>query len=162
MLEARARSMRARLVSINEPLLRFPATVARERERLRATAATLGAVSRCRSSRAATPSPSPRTKRGRRKPIMDSKAVNVGDAIEVQLKRGAMQCTVDAKTLGIESVWPESRPIRDAPDAQKLGDTGLNGRKEIVCSAARGQPNMLGIAVLCQEAERYAIVLPDQ
>jgi hypothetical protein len=30
----------------------------------------------------------------------------VGDAIEVQLKKGSLECTVDRHTLGIESVWP--------------------------------------------------------
>jgi len=47
--------------------------------------------------------------RNRRKPILDSATVPVGDEIEVQLKKGALACTVDAKTLGIESVWPSSR-----------------------------------------------------
>jgi len=50
--------------------------------------------------------------RNRRKPIMDSAAVQAGDAIEVQLKKGALNCTVDAKTLGIESVWPELKGDR--------------------------------------------------
>ena len=45
--------------------------------------------------------------RNRRKPILDSRNVKPGDAIEVQLKRGALACTVDAQTLGIESVWPD-------------------------------------------------------
>jgi exonuclease VII large subunit len=123
MLEARARSMRSRLVSINAPLLRFPIQVARERERLRSTVATLGAVSPLSVLSRGYAIAFSRTKRGRRKPILDANAVNVGDGIEVQLKRGAMQCTIDAKTLGIESVWPELRPISDSPDTQKLGDT---------------------------------------
>jgi exodeoxyribonuclease VII large subunit len=122
MLEARARSMRSRLGAVNAPLLRFPAQVARERERLRSTAATLGAVSPLSVLSRGYAIAFSRTKRGKRKPIMDANAVNVGDGIEVQLKRGAMQCTVDAKTLGIESVWPESRPVGDAPDSQKLSD----------------------------------------
>jgi exodeoxyribonuclease VII large subunit len=122
LLEARARSMRSRLASINAPLLRFPIQVARERERLRSTVATLGAVSPLSILSRGYAIAFSRTKRGRRKPIMDANAVNVGDGIEVQLKRGAMQCTIDAKTLGIESVWPELRPISDSPDTQKLGD----------------------------------------
>jgi exodeoxyribonuclease VII large subunit len=125
MLEARARSMRARLAAVNAPLLRFPAQVARERERLRSTAATLGAVSPLSVLSRGYAIAFSRTKRGKRKPIMDANVVNVGDGIEVQLKRGAMQCTIDAKTLGIESVWPESRPVGDAPDAQKLSDARL-------------------------------------
>ena len=125
MLEARARSMRARLAAVNAPLLRFPSQVARERERLRSTAATLGAVSPLSVLSRGYAIAFSRTKRGQRKPIMDASAVNVGDGIEVQLKRGTMQCTVDAKTLGIESVWPELRPVGNAPDAQKLSDAEL-------------------------------------
>ncbi|MEA2239753.1 MAG: exodeoxyribonuclease large subunit [Thermoanaerobaculia bacterium] len=125
MLEARARSMRTRLLAVSEPLLRFPAHVARERQRLRATATTLDAVSPLSVLSRGYAIAFSRTKRGRRKPILDSNAVNVGDAIDVQLKRGSMQCTVDGKTLGIESVWPDSRSIGDAPDAQKLRDPGL-------------------------------------
>jgi exodeoxyribonuclease VII large subunit len=122
LLEARARSMRARLGVINAPLLRFPTLVARERERLRSTVATLSAVSPLSVLSRGYAIAFSRTKRGRRKPILDANAVNVGDGIEVQLKRGAMQCTVDAKTFGIESVWPELRPVSDSPDAQQLRD----------------------------------------
>lgn len=106
MLEARARSMRARLVRANQPLARFPAQVARERERLRSTAATLSAVSPLSVLSRGYAIAFSRS-RNRRRPILDSSAVRVGDPIEVQLKRGALQCTVDASTLGIESVWPE-------------------------------------------------------
>ena len=106
MLEARARSMRARLVRANQPLARFPAQVARERERLRSTAATLSAVSPLSVLSRGYAIAFSRS-RNRRRPILDSRAVKVGDPIEVQLKRGALQCTVDASTLGIESVWPE-------------------------------------------------------
>ncbi|MDP9361128.1 MAG: exodeoxyribonuclease VII large subunit, partial [Acidobacteriota bacterium] len=125
MLEARARSMRARLVAVNEPLMRFPAQVERERQCLRATAATLDAVSPLSVLSRGYAIAFTRTRRGRRKPILDANAVNVGDGIEVQLKRGAMQCTVDTKTLGIESVWPESRPVADVPDPQKVRDSSL-------------------------------------
>lgn len=107
MLEARARSMRARLIRANEPLLRFPAQVERERERLRSTAATLSAVSPLSVLSRGYAIAFSRS-RNRRRPILDSSAVKVGDPIEVQLKRGALQCTVDSTTLGIESVWPEA------------------------------------------------------
>jgi exonuclease VII large subunit len=50
--------------------------------------------------------------RNKRKPIMDSSVVHAGDHIEVQLKKGALACTVDGKTLGIESVWPEVKGDR--------------------------------------------------
>jgi exodeoxyribonuclease VII large subunit len=106
MLEARARSMRARLVAVNEPLLRFPAQVARERERLRATAATLDAVSPLSVLSRGYAIAFTRSRRGRRKPLLDSNAVNMGEQIEVQLKKGRIECTVDAKTMGLETVWP--------------------------------------------------------
>jgi len=106
LLESRARSMRARLVAVNEPLLRFPGLVARERQRLRATAATLDAVSPLSVLSRGYAIAFSRTRRGRRKPIMDSNAVAVGEPIEVQLKKGRLECTVDAKTMGLETVWP--------------------------------------------------------
>ncbi len=129
MLEARARSMRARLAAVNVPLIHFPAQVARQRERLRSCVTTLSAVSPLSVLSRGYAIAFSRTKRGRRKPILDASAVNVGDGIEVQLKRGAMQCTVDAKTLGIESVWPESRPVADTPDPQELRDPLLERPK---------------------------------
>jgi exodeoxyribonuclease VII large subunit len=106
MLEARARSMRARLAAVNAPLLRFPAQVARERERLRSTAATLGAVSPLSVLSRGYAIAFSRTKRGKRKPIMDVAAVSIGEPIEVQLKTGRLACTVDGKTMGLETVWP--------------------------------------------------------
>jgi exodeoxyribonuclease VII large subunit len=106
MLEARARSMRARLAAVNAPLLRFPAQVTRERERLRSTAATLGAVSPLSVLSRGYAIAFSRTKRGKRKPIMDVAAVAIGDPIEVQLKTGRLACTVDGKTMGLETVWP--------------------------------------------------------
>jgi exodeoxyribonuclease VII large subunit len=106
MLEARARSMRQRLAGVNVPLLRFPAYVARERERLRSAAATLGAVSPLSVLSRGYAIAFSRTKRGKRKPIMDVSAVTVGEPIEVQLKKGRLACTVDAKTMGLETVWP--------------------------------------------------------
>jgi len=106
MLEARARSMRARLAAVNAPLLRFPSLVARERERLRSTAATLGAVSPLSVLSRGYAIAFSRTKRGKRKPIMDVAAVAIGEPIEVQLKTGRLACTVDGKTMGLETVWP--------------------------------------------------------
>ena len=47
-----------------------------------------------------------RTRRGR-KPILDSSQVHVGEHIEVQLKKGRLNATVDSQTLGVESLWPE-------------------------------------------------------
>ncbi|HEX7677255.1 MAG TPA: exodeoxyribonuclease VII large subunit [Thermoanaerobaculia bacterium] len=106
LLEARARSMRSRLAAVNVPLLRFPALVARERERLRSAAATLSAVSPLSVLSRGYAIAFSRTKRGRRKPILDANAVAIGELIEVQLKKGRIECTVDAKTMGLETVWP--------------------------------------------------------
>lgn len=106
MLEARARSMRSRLAAVNALLLRFPELVARERERLRSAAATLGAVSPLSVLSRGYAIAFSRTKRGRRKPILDANAVAIGELIEVQLKKGRIECTVDAKTMGLETVWP--------------------------------------------------------
>jgi exodeoxyribonuclease VII large subunit len=105
MLEARARSMRVRMAAADAPLARFPADISRQRERLRSTVATLGAVSPLSVLSRGYAIAFSRS-RNRRKPILDSGAVKPGDAIEVQLKRGALQCTVDARTLGIETTWP--------------------------------------------------------
>jgi exodeoxyribonuclease VII large subunit len=106
MLEARARSMRSRLGLLNAPLLRFPANVARERERLRSIATTLSAVSPLSVLSRGYAIAFSRTKRGKRKPILDANAVAIGELIEVQLKKGRIECTVDAKTMGLETVWP--------------------------------------------------------
>jgi len=51
--------------------------------------------------------------RNKRKPILDSAVVKVGDPIEVQLKKGRLECTVDAKTMGVESLWPDQNATRD-------------------------------------------------
>ena len=104
-LEARAKLMRRRLESADQPLARFPRVVEQERQRLRALAATLSAVSPLSVLSRGYAIAFSRV-RNRRKPIMDSMAVNVGDAIEVQLKKGRLGCTVDARTMGLESIWP--------------------------------------------------------
>jgi exodeoxyribonuclease VII large subunit len=105
MVESRARSLRARLRAANEPLASFPARIARARQRLEATAATLQAVSPLSVLSRGYAIAFSRTKRGR-KPILDSAVVGVGDPIEVQLKKGRLNCTVDSRTLGVESLWP--------------------------------------------------------
>jgi len=107
MLSARAAALRTRLSAAEAPLSRFPTRIDRDRHRLQALATTLQAVSPLSVLSRGYAIAFSRTRRGR-KPILDSKQVSVGDAVEVQLKTGALQCTVDAKTLGIESVWPVS------------------------------------------------------
>ena len=106
MLDARAKQLRKRLAACEEPLARYPLRIQRDREKLRHTVATLQAVSPLSVLSRGYAIAFSRTKRGR-KPILDSTQVNVGDPIEVQLKRGSLQATVDARTLGVESLWPD-------------------------------------------------------
>jgi exonuclease VII large subunit len=106
MLDGQAKSLRRRLIAADEPLLRYPSRIARDRERLRATIATLNAVSPLSVLSRGYAIAFSRTRRGR-KPILDSAQVKVGEQIEVQLKRGRLEATVDRHTLGVESLWPE-------------------------------------------------------
>ncbi|MGZ7041419.1 MAG: exodeoxyribonuclease VII large subunit [Thermoanaerobaculia bacterium] len=112
LLVARASAMRSRLASADQPLSRFPARIERDRHRLQALATTLQAVSPLSVLSRGYAIAFSRTKRGR-KPILDSNQVNAGDPVEVQLKKGALKCTVDSKTLGIESVWPSADRERE-------------------------------------------------
>jgi exodeoxyribonuclease VII large subunit len=106
LLDARAKMLRRRLVRCDEPLARYPARIERERQRLRSTMATLQAVSPLSVLSRGYAIAFSRTRRGR-KPILDSNQVQVGEHIEVQLKRGRLNATVDSRTLGVESLWPE-------------------------------------------------------
>lgn len=105
MLDLRARSLRRRLQACEEPLVRFSVRVTRARRGLESMAAHLEAVSPLSVLSRGYAIAFTRA-RNRRKPILDTNAVKVGDAIEVQLKRGALSCTVDGKTFGIETAWP--------------------------------------------------------
>lgn len=107
MLDVKAKSLRRRLAACEEPLTRYPRRIERERQRLSATVATLGAVSPLSVLSRGYAIAFSRTRRGR-KPILDSASVNVGDPIEIQLKKGRIEATVDAKTMGVESVWPDT------------------------------------------------------
>ena len=111
-VESRARSLRSRLTAAREPLARFPARVLRERQQLEAIVATLNAVSPLSVLSRGYAIAFSRV-RNRRKPILDSAVVSVGDPIEVQLKKGRLECTVDAKTMGVESVWPDNHASRE-------------------------------------------------
>jgi exodeoxyribonuclease VII large subunit len=106
LLDARAKSLRRRLVRCDEPLSRYPARIERDRQRLRSTVATLQAVSPLSVLSRGYAIAFSRTRRGRR-PILDSSQVRVGEHIEVQLKKGRLNATVDSQTLGVESLWPE-------------------------------------------------------
>jgi exodeoxyribonuclease VII large subunit len=107
LLEARATSMRRRLAACDELLVLYPVRIAHERQRLRAVIATLNAVSPLSVLSRGYAIAFSRTRRGR-KPILDSSQVKVGEQIEVQVKKGRLACTVDARTLGVESLWPET------------------------------------------------------
>lgn len=107
LLDARAKLLRRRLVRCDEPLSRYPPRIERERQRLLSTMATLQAVSPLSVLSRGYAIAFSRTKRGR-KPILDSTQVHVGEHIEVQLKRGRLNATVDSRTLGVESLWPEA------------------------------------------------------
>jgi exodeoxyribonuclease VII large subunit len=111
-VESRARSFRARLNAARDPLSRFPSRVIRGRQHLQAVVATLNAVSPLSVLSRGYAIAFSRT-RNRRKPILDSAVVQVGDPIEVQLKKGRLECTVDAKTLGVESIWPDNYASRE-------------------------------------------------
>ncbi|HVE73261.1 MAG TPA: exodeoxyribonuclease VII large subunit [Thermoanaerobaculia bacterium] len=106
LLDARAKSLRRRLVRCDEPLARYPARIERDRQRLSASVATLQAVSPLSVLSRGYAIAFSRTKR-RRRPILDSSQVHVGEHIEVQLKKGRLNATVDSRTLGVESLWPE-------------------------------------------------------
>ena len=109
MLDIRAKSMRKRLEACDTPLARIPSRVDRARHRLESIVAHLEAVSPLSVLSRGYAIAFSRT-RNRRKPILDSMKVKVGEAIEVQLKKGSVECTVDRHTLGIESTWPMNRP----------------------------------------------------
>jgi exodeoxyribonuclease VII large subunit len=110
LLDYRAKSLRRRLEACDAPLARIPSRVERARQRLESVAGHLQAVSPLSVLSRGYAIAFSRT-RNRRKPILDSNKVKVGDAIEVQLKRGALACTVDSHTLGIESIWPDVNKV---------------------------------------------------
>jgi exodeoxyribonuclease VII large subunit len=105
MLDAQAKRLRRRLAACDEPLAKFPTRIERARQRLASLSGHLEAVSPLSVLSRGYAIAFSRT-RNRRKPVLDSSAVAIGERIEVQLKKGALACTVDGQTLGIESVWP--------------------------------------------------------
>jgi exodeoxyribonuclease VII large subunit len=105
MLDAHAKRLRRRLATCDEPLSRFPTRIERSRQRLESVAGHLQAVSPLSVLSRGYAIAFSRV-RNRRKPILDSSQVKIGDPIEVQLKKGSLECTVDRHTLGVESIWP--------------------------------------------------------
>src|SRR5205085_1661216 len=111
-VESRARAMRNRLTATREPLARVPGRLLTARKNLQAVVATLNAVSPLSVLSRGYAIAFTRA-RNRRKPILDSAAVSVGQPIEVQLRKGRLECTVDAKTMGLETVWPDGGAAED-------------------------------------------------
>lgn len=124
-VEARARALRTRLNAAREPLAHFPARVAAARQNFESAITTLHAVSPLSVLSRGYAIAFTRA-RNRRKPILDSAVVNVGDPIEVQLKKGRLECTVDAKTMGLETVWPNG----DASESQRVREGLSTSRKD--------------------------------
>ena len=122
-LSAHGNALRRRLTAADAPLKLFPMRIERDRRRLEALASTLQAVSPLSVLSRGYAIAFSRTKRGR-KPILDSQQVAVGDPVEVQLKKGRLQCTVDARTLGVESIWPDSSFSRAAGEGGRRPDEG--------------------------------------
>jgi len=61
---------------------------------------------------------------GKRRPLFESMSVGIGEAIEVQLRKGRLECTVDRHSLGLETLWPAqlSGEMRSAnEDDEKSG-----------------------------------------
>lgn len=129
LLRRQAEQMRARLTRVEAPLQRFPQRLALnvKNQRIRALTEKLSASLRHRialrrdalASRVGTlEAVSPLSvlsrgyaiafslKGGRRRPLQDSMQVANGEQIEVQLKKGRLECTVDRHSMGLESVWP--------------------------------------------------------
>ena len=104
-LEARSKIMRRRLEATGAPLSRFPGRIHQERQKLQAVAGHLNAVSPLSVLSRGYAIAFSKVK-NRRKPILSSTQVSVGDRIEVQLRKGRLDCTVDSRTMGVESVWP--------------------------------------------------------
>lgn len=128
-LRRQAEVMRARLKRADAPLERFPAKLAlgvkvqrlaqfndrlvravrtrsqRRRDALVARVATLEAVSPL-SVLARGYAIAFALRGGKRRPIQDSMAVANGEQIEVQLKKGRLECTVDRHSMGLETIWP--------------------------------------------------------
>ncbi|HEY0591916.1 MAG TPA: exodeoxyribonuclease VII large subunit [Thermoanaerobaculia bacterium] len=136
LLEGHARAIRRRLDACSAPLVRYPTKLAiPDRKRYLALVHhRLGAAMRANLGRARNDlqgraktlqavSPLSVLSRGyaiafslgrRKKPILDATSVAIGEGIEVQVKRGRLRCTVDGRTLGVESLWPEIEGERES------------------------------------------------
>lgn len=129
LLESQARKLRGRLNTADLPLRSFPSRLAiaqkqqqvavfqdrstqvidtrlaRHRAAVRSLASTLQAVSPL-SVLARGYAIAFAWRKGRKRPVQDSAGLSIGEQIEVQLRKGRLNCTVDEKTMGLESLWP--------------------------------------------------------
>lgn len=134
-LRRHAEGMRARLTRLEQPLQRYPERLAlrlrlqrvatmndrlvramrdaaaRRRDGLASRVGTLEALSPL-SVLSRGYAIAFTLRKGKRKPVLDSMQVQVGEAIEVQLKKGKLECTVDRHSLGLETLWPTDIPRR--------------------------------------------------
>lgn len=144
MLERQSKLLHRRLQLADEPLHRFPMRLAvpdrrrfvaalwertltavrnrvgRQREGLQAMAATLQAVSPL-SVLSRGYAIAWANRNGRRKILRDSNQVNIGDPVEVQLKKGRLNCTIEGKSLGLERLMP----LPKSPSALRTQDSAL-------------------------------------
>lgn len=138
-LDRHAKSLRSRLRAMDEPLLRVRERLAipERLHRVRVLETDLERALRARvdgarsrlsteSARLEAVSPLSVLSRGyaiayqyvgkKKRPIQDAARVAIGEKIEIQLRRGRLDATVDAATTGIESVWPDKDDAPGVPD----------------------------------------------
>ncbi|MGA7614786.1 MAG: exodeoxyribonuclease VII large subunit [Thermoanaerobaculia bacterium] len=150
LLEGEARALRQRLTRTETPLKSFPARLAlrnrlnyvaalrqriaraervrleRHRRQLESTMGTLQAVSPL-SVVARGYAIAFAIRNGRRQLLIDSMSVAIGDPIELQLKKGSLSTTVDGHTLGLETLWPETKAEMPAAEPVAKDDAGSSG-----------------------------------
>jgi exodeoxyribonuclease VII large subunit len=129
LLRRQAERMRARLARLEQPLLRLPERLAIRvkaqrvamlmdklvwsmrnavvwrRDALASRVGTLEAVSPL-SVLSRGYAIAFQRRNGRRRPVHDSMTVSIGEQIEIQLKKGRLEATVDRHSLGLETMWP--------------------------------------------------------
>ena len=69
--------------------------------------------------------------KNKRRLLYDSSTVRVGAAVEVVLKKGRLECTVDRHSMGLESVLPDDlrRVAADAPGSPEENEHGPTPRQ---------------------------------
>lgn len=161
LLESHSKSLRMRLAKANEPLARFPGRLAlrdraryldlvgqrsvqalrtrfaTQRRQLEGLVTTLQAVSPL-SVLARGYAIAFSKRGGRPRPLYDSAAVALGERIEVRLRRGRLDCTVDERTMGLESLWPEvAQPLATVSHSLRSGQASDQSEEESDGATAR-------------------------